>query len=53
MGEAQNIFQSARRPVSLRVGDDTESIRQAIAPHLGSGRKLGIFLIDDRHCAPL
>lgn len=53
MGEAQNIFQSARRPVSLRVGDDTESIRQAIAPHLGSGRKLGIFLTDDRHCAPL
>lgn len=38
---------------SLRVGEDAESIRQALQPYLQKKKKLGIFLADDRHCGPL
>lgn len=51
--EAKSRLKLAAKCMSARVGDDAESIRQAIAPYLKTKRKLGIFLADDRHCSSL
>lgn len=51
--KASSLTKTKEHGVSVRVGDDVESIRLAIRPHLKRKAKLGIFLAEDRHCSAL
>lgn len=48
--KAKSLLKPSAKALSLRVGDDAESIGEALRPYLGKKRKLGIFLAYDRHC---